>query len=76
MIGVAIVEDDPVTRVGLAKVIDGAEDLHLLCAVSSVEKFDSWGGERPAAVILDLRLRGGGIDGTAAIEHLDLDPLR
>lgn len=70
MTGVAIIEDDPVTRVGLTNVIESTADLSLLCAASSVEEFDSRVGERPAVVILDLRLRGGGIDGTAAIEHL------
>ncbi|MFI1352543.1 LuxR C-terminal-related transcriptional regulator [Streptomyces sp. NPDC020898] len=70
MTGVAIIEDDPVTLLGFTRVIEGAADLVLLCAAGSVEEFESRVGERPGVVILDLRLRGGGIDGTAAIEHL------
>ena len=61
MISVAIVDDHPVYRQGLAMVVDSADDLELVAKARSIEEF-YW---LPTAdvVLLDLHLPG--IEGSA-----------
>jgi len=63
VIGVAVVDDHPVFRDGLARAVEGSEGFELVAAVASVEELTD-----PAAadvVILDLGLPG--ISGAAAV---------
>ncbi|MFI5040554.1 MAG: response regulator [Acidimicrobiales bacterium] len=67
MIAVAIVDDHPVYRQGLAMVVDGAEDLQLIANARSIEEFDALAP--PAEVVLlDLHLPG--IEGSAGVAHV------
>ncbi len=70
MIRVAIVEDDPVTLVGLQEVIEQTDTLIVSVAVKTVEQFDARSHAGHDVVILDLCLRGGGLEGADAVEHL------
>ena len=70
MIHVAIIEDDPSTRVGLSEIIERATDLDLAVAASSVERFERARPSEISVVVLDLRLRGGGLQGEAAVRRL------
>ena len=71
MIRIAVVEDDPVTRIGLVNVVRGQDDLVLTAESRSVEEFESSGAsEDTDLVVLDLNLRGGGLDGADAIKKL------
>jgi len=67
---VAIIEDDPVTLVGLSEVIRHVSWFALTSAARSVEEFDAAELPQPNVVILDLRLRGGGLEGANAVRHL------
>jgi DNA-binding NarL/FixJ family response regulator len=69
-IAVAIIEDDPVTLVGLSEVIKSSPNLTLKSAVRSVEAFDIMRPSQLDVVILDLGLRGDGVDGVEAVRHL------
>ena len=67
MISVAIVDDHPVYRQGLAMVVDNAEDLELIGEAKSIEDFDKL--QSPVdVVLLDLHLPG--IDGSAGVAHV------
>ncbi len=67
MISVAIVDDHPVYRQGLAMVVDNAEDLELVGEAKSIEDFDKL--QSPVdVVLLDLHLPG--IDGSAGVAHV------
>jgi DNA-binding NarL/FixJ family response regulator len=70
MINVAIIEDDPPTRVGLSQIIEHAPDLFLSVAVPNVEKFEQIRAPDVDVVVLDLWLRGGGVEGEAAVRRL------
>ena len=67
MIAVAIVDDHPVYRQGLAMVVDGAEDLALAGNAKSIEEFDAQ-APRADVVLLDLHLPG--IAGSAGVAHV------
>lgn len=67
MISVAIVDDHPVYRQGLAMAVEGADDLELVGAASSIEAFDASGVE-PDVVLLDLHLPG--LSGAEGVAHL------
>jgi DNA-binding NarL/FixJ family response regulator len=66
-ITVAIVDDHPVYRQGLAVAVEGAEDLSLLGTARSIEDFDAR-RFRPDVVLLDLHLPG--IQGGEGVEHV------
>jgi DNA-binding NarL/FixJ family response regulator len=68
-VSVGIIEDHPTTRVGLQKVIVDDPSLDLVAAVGSIEDFELQ-NVRPDVIILDLRLRGGGMDGPDAVRRL------
>ncbi len=70
MISVAIIEDDPVTRLGLAKIVDDATMTRLASVASCVEEFEARSVTRPDVVVLDLRLKSGEIEGAPAVRHL------
>lgn len=67
MIRVAVVDDHPVFRQGLAHGVEAADGLELLFAVASVEDFDAQ-GDVPDLVILDLGLPG--MHGAEAVRHV------
>lgn len=67
---VAIIEDDPSTRVGLSQIVDDAEHMSVSVATASVEDFIKWREHRPDVVLLDLWLRGGGKQGADAVKDL------
>lgn len=67
MISVAVIDDHPVFRQGLAHAVD-VDGIELVLTASSVEDFDARIVEIPAVVILDLGLPG--LRGGQAVEHL------
>ncbi|HLN43726.1 MAG TPA: response regulator transcription factor [Acidimicrobiales bacterium] len=67
MISVAIVDDHPVYRQGLAMAVDQAADLELIGEAKSIEDFDKLGAEADV-VLLDLHLPG--IEGSAGVAHV------
>ena len=67
MIRVAVVDDHPVFRQGLAHAVEAADGLELLFAVASVEDLDA-AGAVPDLVILDLGLPG--MHGANAVRHV------
>jgi DNA-binding NarL/FixJ family response regulator len=67
VISVAIVDDHPVYRQGLAMAVEQADDLELAGDAGSIEAFDAL-GVRPDVVLLDLHLPGvGGATGVAHV---------
>lgn len=70
MIRVAIIEDDPIALVGMKEVIQSSGMLTVSAAVRTVEQFTPLSHEGHDVVILDLHLRGGGIEGADAVEYL------
>lgn len=69
-INVAIIEDHPITRMGLAEVIVRAPGLELVTATGSVEEYESRVLLSTHVIVLDLGLSGTGLDGPAAVRHL------
>jgi DNA-binding NarL/FixJ family response regulator len=67
MIAVAIVDDHPVYRQGLALAVQEAEDLDLVGEAKSIEDFDKLQLETDV-VLLDLHLPG--IEGSAGVAHV------
>ena len=67
MISIAVIDDHPVFRQGLAQAVD-ADDMTLALTAESVEDFDARVTVLPAVVILDLGLPG--MRGGQAVEHL------
>jgi DNA-binding NarL/FixJ family response regulator len=67
MIAIAIVDDHPVYRRGLAMVVEGADDLHLVGEAKSIEEFDALAPDADV-VLLDLHLPG--IEGSAGVAHV------
>ena len=68
MIRVAVIDDHPLYRQGLAAAIQAAPDLEVTAAARSIEDFDTQERRRPDVVILDLHLPG--IEGPQAVTHL------
>ncbi len=67
MISVAIIDDHPLYRQGLAMVIDQSDDLALVADAASIEQFDQL-DVTVDIVLLDLQLPGiGGADGVAHV---------
>ncbi|HXQ59720.1 MAG TPA: response regulator transcription factor [Acidimicrobiales bacterium] len=56
MIGVAIIEDHPLSRQGLVRIIDGSIDMELVATASSVQEFEDAGYERIRVVLVDFHL--------------------
>jgi DNA-binding NarL/FixJ family response regulator len=69
-INVAIIEDHPVTRLGLAEVVTRASGLELVTAACSVEEYEGRPTHNVNVVVLDLGLSGTGLEGPAAVRHL------
>ena len=67
MIAVAIVDDHPVYRQGLALAVQQADDLELVGEAKSIEDFDKLQAEA-GVVLLDLHLPG--IEGSAGVAHV------
>ncbi len=67
MISVAIVDDHPVYRQGLAVAVDAADDLALVGDASSIEEFEKVVTQADV-VLLDLHLPG--IEGSAGVAHV------
>jgi DNA-binding NarL/FixJ family response regulator len=69
LIRVAVVDDHPIYRSGLAGVVEAAEGLSLAVAVGSVEELDAErSADPPDVVLLDLHLPG--LSGPAAVAHV------
>ena len=68
MTGVAVIDDHPLYRQGLAVAIEAAPGMDFVLAARSVEDFDAHTDVRPDVVILDLHLRG--LEGPQAVAHL------
>jgi DNA-binding NarL/FixJ family response regulator len=67
MISVAIIDDHPLYRQGLAMVVDQADDLTLVAEAASIEQFDLQ-NVTADIVLLDLHLPGiGGAEGVAHV---------
>lgn len=62
MIPVAIIEDHPIFRQGLAHLLQAHPDLHLVGTAGSIEDFDTLPSRPAALVLLDLHLPGLGPD--------------
>jgi DNA-binding NarL/FixJ family response regulator len=68
MTRVAVIDDHPLYRQGLAVAIEEAPGMELVLAARSVEDFDAHRGVRPDVVVLDLHLPG--LEGPQAVAHL------
>ncbi len=67
VITVAVVDDHPVYRQGLAHAVDASAALNLECAVDSVEELERR-GVTPNVVVLDLGLKG--VSGADAVRRV------
>jgi DNA-binding NarL/FixJ family response regulator len=68
-IRVLIADDHPVVRMGVAFIVSGQPQLHLVAqAASGEEAFRLYGEHRPDVVLMDLRMPG--MDGVATITAL------
>jgi DNA-binding NarL/FixJ family response regulator len=67
MISVAIIDDHPLYRQGLASAVEKADDLQLIADAASIEHFDRMGIEAEV-VLLDLHLPG--IQGAEGVKHV------
>lgn len=68
MTGVAVVEDHPLYRQGLAQVIDAVEELSLVAAVGSLREMEAAGFHQVDVVLLDLHLPDG--SGAEAVRRI------
>jgi len=68
MTGVAVIDDHPLYRQGLAVAIEAAPGMELVLAARSIEDFDAHSDAHPDVVILDLHLPG--LEGSQAVAHL------
>ncbi len=66
----AIIEDDPITRDGLVRAVRELPGIELVADEPSVEKFAQHRLGTVDLILLDLRLRGGGLSGPSAVQHL------
>jgi DNA-binding NarL/FixJ family response regulator len=69
-ISVAIIEDDPMTRAGLVQAVRELPGIELVDDSPSVEKYQRRQLGPVELILLDLRLRGGGLSGPDAVRHL------
>jgi DNA-binding NarL/FixJ family response regulator len=68
---VSIIEDHPVTRIGMTTVVSQSAEVTLVLSVGSVEAFEAGSsGLEPHVILLDLSLPGGGLEGPEAVRHL------
>jgi len=65
---IAIVEDHPFFRKGLAQAIQASPGLALVATARSIEEFDTTASDAVDIVLLDLQLPG--LSGAAAVAHL------
>jgi anti-sigma regulatory factor (Ser/Thr protein kinase) len=70
MISVGIVEDDPGYQLGLKAIIDTQEDIRVQITARSVEDFEARRVLDLDIALLDLGLRGGGLEGSDAVRRL------
>jgi DNA-binding NarL/FixJ family response regulator len=70
MIKVGIIEDDPGYQIGLRAIIETQSDLQLMVAARSVEEFEARHIFDLDVALLDLGLRGGGLEGADAVRRL------
>jgi DNA-binding NarL/FixJ family response regulator len=73
MIRVAIIEDHPVFRKGLMRVVEAAPGLELAGVARSVDEFDALRLGGGVTVLLDLQLEGSNLEGPDAVAHLVAD---
>lgn len=69
-ISVAIIEDDPIPRAGLVHAVRDLPGIELVNDSPSVESYERQQSGPAQLILLDLRLRGGGLSGPDAIAHL------
>lgn len=69
-IRVVIIEDHPVTRLGLAQVVARAPGLELVTVASSIEEYEGRSWPDVDVILLDLGLGDVGLEGPAAVRHL------
>ena len=69
-ISVAIIEDDPIPRAGLVQAVRELPGIELVNDSPSVEGYERQRLEPAQLILLDLRLRGGGLSGPDAVAHL------
>jgi DNA-binding NarL/FixJ family response regulator len=74
VIAVALVDDHPVMRLGLAQLIRSTADLDLVAEVACVEDLDP--ARQADVVLLDWQLDGCGLSGLDAVRHLVARGLR
>jgi len=73
-IGVMIVDDHPLMRVGIAAIINARKDMNVVCqAGTGEEAIQSYGQYRPDITLMDLRLPGqmSGVDAISAIRAIE-----
>jgi DNA-binding NarL/FixJ family response regulator len=70
MINAGIIEDDPACQIGLKAIIETHSDLRSLVLARSVEEFQAHGTIELDVALLDLGLRGGGLEGADAVRRL------
>lgn len=67
-LGVAVIEDHPLYREAVERVVDDSADLALMLSTASIEEFDARVREAPDVVVVDLHLPG--LEGGAGVRHL------
>lgn len=70
MIKLGIVEDDPGYQLGLKAIVETQTDFQLLVVARSFEEFEARHAVDLDVGLLDLGLRGGGLEGTDAVKGL------
>jgi DNA-binding NarL/FixJ family response regulator len=67
MISVAIVDDHPLYRRGVAQAVSASAEMSVICEAESIEAFDA-AAPQPDVVLLDLHLPG--IEGSEGVKHV------
>jgi DNA-binding NarL/FixJ family response regulator len=67
MIDVAIVDDHPLYRRGVAQAVTAGDGMTVVCEAASIEEFDA-AAPKPDVVLLDLHLPG--IEGAEGVKHV------